>query len=122
MAEHRFNKRQETLLKVSYREFACTDNISSIDFAENLSPTGIFIASHRPMKPGTVLVIEFTHPIKKQTFKIKGIVMWSQMKGDPKKKIGKGLGIKFLGLTPDDKEMLQYLIDYYEKACKTSNI
>jgi uncharacterized protein (TIGR02266 family) len=107
--------RTETLLKISYSKYDCHDDSCTIAFAENISATGVFIATHTPMKPGTVLFMEFTPHGRTELIRLKGMVMWTR-EDHQSVKGRKGMGVKFLGVTPENKIKLQQIVDTFEKA------
>ena len=107
--------RTETLLKICYTKYDSSDEPYTIAFAENISPTGVFIATPTPLKSGTIITMEFSPPGRKQFLMLKGMVMWTR---DDRKSVEgrKGMGIKFLGVTPADKIKLQQIVDIFKKA------
>ncbi len=105
MRNLRKHKRQGVILRVDYRN---VDKFFT-DFAENLSKGGMFIATARPLKPGTSIVLEFFLPDSSVKVRTRGEVVWVRNKPrSPREK--RGMGIRFNGLAPKDKEKIDKLI------------
>ena len=109
------NKRKHTrhplILKVDYRD---VDKFF-VDFAENLSRGGMFIATPKPLPPGTNVFLEFALPDNSIKVKTRGEVVWART--TPKSANEKrGMGIKFRDLSPEDKEKIDKLIIRLKKG------
>ncbi len=89
------------LIQVRYR----TIKEQFSGFAEDLSAGGVFIATPKPLPPGTLLTLEFALPDSNEPLKVKGIVAWSRTnlsRLDQRR----GMGIKFEGLTEKQKKRI----------------
>lgn len=72
----------------------------------NISALGIFVASRQPLPLGTSVVLRFAPPGAVEPFTLKGEVAWV----NPVRLLAPcrnpGLGIRFVDLTPEDRERL----------------
>ena len=111
MVNKRKYKRHHLILKVDYRD---VDKFFT-DFAENLSKGGMFIATPRPLSPGTTIFLEFALPDNNMKVRTRGEVVWARTKPmSPKEK--RGMGIQFQDLSPEDKEKIDKLIVRLKKG------
>ncbi|MFH1438403.1 MAG: TIGR02266 family protein [Pseudomonadota bacterium] len=76
---------------------------------ENISEMGIFVATEKPLKHGTILKLKFA-PQDLRPFEVTGKVMWVNPLTRNGKNINPGMGIKFVNLTDEKKHKIQELI------------
>ena len=105
MKDKRRQQRHSVILKVDYRDV----NKFFTDFAENLSAGGMFIATRKPLPPGTIITVEFILPDTSVKIKTKAEVVWARKSTlSPSQK--RGMGIRFNDLTEDDKKKIDFLV------------
>ena len=111
MLEDRRAPRAPLILKVDYRD---VDKFFT-GFAENLSEGGMFIATTKPLRPGTTLFLEFLLPDSSLRVKTRAEVMWSRK--IPKSSVHKrGMGLKFEELSRKDREKINIMIERMKKG------
>jgi uncharacterized protein (TIGR02266 family) len=75
-------------------------------YIANISDMGIFVKTDSPLPVGTRLVLRFAPPNVAEPFVLDGVVQWI----NPVKPLGEnlnpGMGIRFEGLKPEDRERL----------------
>jgi len=75
--------------------------------ATNISEHGVFIHTDKPMKPGTLVELQFTLPESDERLKVLGKVMWvNPFRKDQEKNHNPGMGIRFENLNEIDKATL----------------
>lgn len=73
--------------------------------ASNMSVGGVFIQAATPLETGKQVVLRFRLPGREAPVKVLGKVVWRNT--DPNRPGGRGMGIKFLDLTPADREIIE---------------
>jgi type IV pilus assembly protein PilZ len=72
----------------------------------NISELGIFVSTLEPLEPGTRITLRFAPPGAQTPFVLAGVVQWV----NPIRPLGDnpnpGMGIRFVDLTPEDRELL----------------
>ncbi len=105
MEDKRRQPRHPVILKVDYRDV----NKFFTDFAENLSEGGMFIATRKPLPPGTTIVVEFMLPDSAVKVKTKAEVVWTRNETkSPTEK--RGMGVRFYDLTSEDKKKIDVMV------------
>ncbi len=105
MKDKRKKPRHPVILKVDYRDV----NKFFTDFAENLSSGGMFIATRRPLPPGTTIMVEFMLPDTSVKVKTRAEVVWTR-KSTMSLSHKRGMGIKFTDLTEEDKKKIDFMV------------
>jgi type IV pilus assembly protein PilZ len=76
-------------------------------YIRDISATGIFVRTNSPEPPGTRLNLRFTTPGRRDTFELEGEVIWiNPYRPGHSDNLHPGMGIRFIGLTDDDRERL----------------
>jgi type IV pilus assembly protein PilZ len=76
-------------------------------YIRDISATGIFVRTNSPEPPGTRLNLRFTTPGRGDTFELEGEVIWiNPYRPGHSDNLHPGMGIRFIGLTDDDRERL----------------
>lgn len=99
---------------VVVREARCICGIDVFfGYAKNISRSGLFIATPKLRKPGSVYEIQFKVPGLDHEFTCKGLIMWVRpyKHGNPKPP---GFGVKFTELPEEDA----LLLDKWVAECK----
>ena len=80
-------------------------------YIRDISATGIFVRTNSPEPPGTRLNLRFTPPSADTPLELEGEVIWinAYRPGQPDN-LHPGMGIRFIGLTDDDRHRLQDFI------------
>jgi len=79
-------------------------------YIDNISEVGIFVATKNPLLPGTFVTLRFSPTGTSKPFEVKGKVVWINPYKPDKENINPGMGIKFVGLKPEQKKKIQELI------------
>lgn len=72
----------------------------------NISAMGIFVQTTDPLPVGTHLTLRFATPGIDPVFVLRGAVQWVNAVRPLRDNPNPGMGIRFLELTPDDRERL----------------
>jgi type IV pilus assembly protein PilZ len=76
-------------------------------YIRDISATGIFVRTNSPEPPGTRLNLRFTPPGRHEPFELEGEVIWiNRYRPGHSDNLHPGMGIRFIGLTDDDRERL----------------
>ena len=80
-------------------------------YIRDISATGIFVRTNSPEAPGTRLNLRFTPPSADTPLELEGEVIWINpyRPGQPDN-LHPGMGIRFIGLSDDDRGRLQDFI------------
>ena len=80
-------------------------------YIRDISATGIFVRTNSPEPPGTRLNLRFTPPSADSPLELEGEVIWINpyRPGQPDN-LHPGMGIRFIGLSDDDRGRLQDFI------------
>jgi type IV pilus assembly protein PilZ len=100
----RISTRTSTVIRVNYHT---TDSFFT-DFADNISDGGMFIATPKPLKPGTRLSLEFLLPECDYPIHVKAKVAWSR--SVPSEGQQRGMGVKFDDLSPSAKNKINTIV------------
>ena len=102
--EHRKMSRTSTVIQVNHH----TVDSFFRDFADNISAGGMFIATPKPLKPGTQLSVEFLIPECDYPIRVKAKVAWSR--SVPSEGQTRGMGVKFDSLSPSVKDKINTIV------------
>ena len=75
----------------------------------NISEMGIFVRTIDPLPVGTGLSLQFAPP-GYESFRLRGVVAWLNRVREDGDNPNPGMGIRFVGLTLDDRERLVEII------------
>lgn len=95
--EKRLSLRVPIQLKVDVES---PNNHYLFEYSSNLSQSGIFIQTTEPVKPGTLLHLQFSLP-DDHRIRTRGEVIWVNEEDEEP-----GMGVKFLGLMKKDKDRI----------------
>ena len=104
MKERRKKSRMPIIIQINYH----TVDSFFRDFAEDLSAEGMFIATPKPLEPGTPLSLEFLLPECNYPIRVKAEVMWNRDETSVEQR--RGMGIKFENLSPDAKDKINTIV------------
>jgi type IV pilus assembly protein PilZ len=79
-------------------------------YIDNISEVGIFLSSMNPLKPGTCLTLRFPGEGSARSFSVKGQVVWINPYNKNGENLNPGMGIRFVGVTEEQKTRIQDLI------------
>ena len=102
--EKRKNPRAPIELKVEYKKM----NTFFADYTKNISKSGTFIKTERPLPKGTEFVFKLSLPDRREPFVLRGKVVWSndsKVTENPGES-NLGMGIKFI--FDEDSERLAF--------------
>ena len=102
--EHRKTSRTSTVIQVD------CNTVDSFfrEFADNISAGGMFIATPKPLKPGTQLSLEFLLPRCHYPIRVKAEVTWNRGKTSIDQR--QGMGVKFDSLSPSVKDKINTIV------------
>jgi type IV pilus assembly protein PilZ len=72
----------------------------------NISELGIFVSTREPLQVGTRVTLRFLPPRAEEAFILIGQVQWVNPVRMLSENRNPGMGIRFIGLTPDDRERI----------------
>jgi len=76
-------------------------------YIRDISATGIFVRTNSPEPPGTRLNLRFTAHESLAPFELEGEVIWiNPFRPGHSDNLHPGMGIRFIGLTHEDRERL----------------
>ena len=80
-------------------------------YIRDISATGIFVRTNQPEQPGTRLNLRFTPHGARDPFALEGeVIWWNPYRPGQPDNLHPGMGIRFIGLTDEDRARLQQLI------------
>jgi uncharacterized protein (TIGR02266 family) len=103
-AGQRKTPRTSTVIQVDYH----TADSFFRDFVDNVSTGGMFIATPKPLEPGTQLRLEFLLPGFNYPIRVKAEVMWNRDKSSVNQR--RGMGVKFENLSPNAKDKINTIV------------
>jgi type IV pilus assembly protein PilZ len=91
-------------------DYGCEDTFL-FAYITDISAMGIFIRTNSPEPPGTRLNLRFTTPSGDAELQCEGIVIWvNPYRPGDRENLNPGMGIKFVDLTHDQREILTELV------------
>lgn len=103
--ERRASERIPVTLSVDYKH----GDTFLFSYITNISTMGIFVRSEDPLPPGTSLTLRFTPP-GGELLEIAGEVTWINPFRPGGENLNPGMGVRFVGLTPEIRERLVELV------------
>jgi len=79
-------------------------------YIPNLGEGGLFIHTTKNLPVGSLLDLEFSLPDSNQAINTKGKVVWIRPQDMSTEKMPPGMGIQFIDMNPEDKELLKYYL------------
>jgi len=76
-------------------------------FTKNISSTGIFIKTNKPLPKGERISLKLSLPDVSKSLKIGGEVAWSRGETDDQEKHPLGMGVKFVDISAADRKKLK---------------
>ncbi|MDL1958570.1 MAG: TIGR02266 family protein [Deltaproteobacteria bacterium] len=104
MKDRRKKSRMPIIIQIDYH---AVDSFFR-DFADNISAGGMFIATPKPLKPGTQLSLEFLLPGCNYPIRVKAEVMWNRDKTSIDQ--WRGMGVKFDSLSPSVRDKINTIV------------
>jgi type IV pilus assembly protein PilZ len=104
--DRRSSRRYQVKMQVDY---SSGENFL-FSYIDNISEVGIFIATTSPLLPGTPIKLRFSPQGETRSFEVSGQVVWINPYHPGGENINPGMGIKFVGLTEEQKQKIQELI------------
>lgn len=87
----------------------------------NISELGIFVRTNQPLQIGTRLTLRFRVPASREEFVLTGQVQWVNPLKVLAENLNPGMGVRFVDLTPEDRERIVetiHTICYVREAVK----
>lgn len=72
----------------------------------NISALGIFVQTNEPLPVGTQMTLRFAPPGSQEPFVVPGVVQWLNPVRPMAENLNPGMGIRFVGLSLEDRERL----------------
>jgi type IV pilus assembly protein PilZ len=72
----------------------------------NISALGIFVRTTEPLSMGTRVTLRFAPPETDEVFVLEGVVQWVNAVRPLQDNPNPGMGVRFVGLTPADRERI----------------
>lgn len=88
-------------------DFTSDDSVQNV-FALNISAGGIFLASHKPLPPGSTVVLHLNLPSLDSAVEVLGEVVWNNLHPEDNNGLPEGMGIRFLNLDSLVKEHIGF--------------
>lgn len=101
---YRKTPRTSTVIRINYH----TVDSFFRDFADNISAGGMFIATPKPLKPGTQLSLEFLLPECDYPIQVKAKVVWNR--SVPSEGRQRGMGVQFESFSPSAKDKINTIV------------
>jgi len=90
------NQRENPRLPIKINvDFTSNDSVQSV-FSLNISAGGIYLPSHKPLPPGSMVVLHLNLPTLHSAVEVLGEVVWNNMNPETNNGLPKGMGIRFL--------------------------
>ena len=104
----RKEERVSAKIKISFKK--ANDFVKA--YIANLGSGGLFISTEKFLPVGSLLNLEFNLPDSDKVILTQGKVAWTRPKNNSAQKIPPGMGIEFIKMSPEDRQVLD---DYLEK-------
>ncbi|WP_437964992.1 TIGR02266 family protein [Sorangium sp. So ce260] len=101
-----FNRRSSERLDVTWLVDCETDDTFLYASITNISEMGIFVRTTQPLSIGTRLTLRFSPPGAEGSYVLEGTVQWINEVRPLHDNPNPGMGIRFVDLTPDDRERI----------------
>ena len=91
-------------------DYACEDTFL-FAYITDLSALGIFVRTHTPEQPGTLLNLRFTLPGDEDALEVEGEVIWiNSFRPGDFNNINPGMGVRFIDLERQQKRRIRLLV------------
>lgn len=100
------NRRSSERVDVTWLVDCETDETFLYASITNISEMGIFVRTTQPLSIGTRLTLRFSPPGSDASYVLKGTVQWINEVRPLHDNPNPGMGIRFVDLTPDDRERI----------------
>ncbi|WP_437303657.1 TIGR02266 family protein [Sorangium sp. So ce388] len=100
------NRRSSERLDVTWLVDCETDDTFLYASITNISEMGIFVRTTQPLSIGTRLTLRFAPPGADGSYVLEGTVQWINEVRPLHDNPNPGMGIRFVDLTPDDRERI----------------
>lgn len=102
-------RREHVRVRLSVEVSMVTDQSSFVGFTENISESGIFIATHQVQPVGALVSFDFTLLGREAAIHAKGQVRWVRAYHETSD-APPGLGIRFLEMTDEVHEAARFYV------------
>ncbi|MDY6843557.1 MAG: TIGR02266 family protein [Thermodesulfobacteriota bacterium] len=110
-----FSTRKETRVLVTLPLRYKSNKTFINAYAGNLSSEGLFIMTDNPLKQGEQFFLELQLPDLLDPIEAECEVMWARKKMDKKHDYPTGMGVKFIGMTKNNQQMLKQYLENVSK-------
>jgi len=111
----RVDRRKHTRAQLRVTVTTTGASFTFTEFSYDVSEGGVFVETNSPLAPGTSLELEFTLPEVSEPIKANGRSIRAVTPDKAPKGRTPGMGIQFLGISPEDTGKIR---DYIEKTAK----
>jgi type IV pilus assembly protein PilZ len=105
-SQHPSERRRSERVEVLWSVDCEADDTFLYASITNISELGIFVKTREPLQVGTRLTLRFAPPNSIEPFVLSGQVQWVNPVRLLSENRNPGMGIRFVDLTPDDRERL----------------
>jgi len=109
-------RRSEERVRVKIRITFKTANDFFRAYIGNLDSGGLFIKTTKSLPVDTLLDLEFNLPNTQKVIRIPGRVVWTRSQDMSTKKMPPGMGTEFVGMNPEDREVLKRYLSLLESS------
>ncbi|KYF83634.1 hypothetical protein BE11_16520 [Sorangium cellulosum] len=106
LAPDSLDRRSSERLDVTWLVDCETDDTFLYASIANISEMGIFVRTTQPLSIGTRLTLRFSPPGSDGSYVLEGTVQWVNEVRPLHDNPNPGMGIRFVDLTPDDRERI----------------
>ncbi len=100
------NQRQYQRYTFEVEVSASSNHVFFTGFTENISAGGLFLQTYQTMPLGSTFEIQLTIPGEQEPFQLQCEVRWLREYNELWPHMQTGMGIRFIGLTPEQERSL----------------
>ncbi len=100
---NRKDDRVDGILRVEFKD-------DSLGFADDLSSGGVFIRTNNPLELGEQFILKLHMSDQTEPIEVTCKVVWTNKYGKESKNLRRGMGVKFLNLTPEAQRRVEEYI------------
>jgi uncharacterized protein (TIGR02266 family) len=109
-------RRSEERVRVKIRITFRTAHDFFRAYIGDLDSEGLFIKTTKSLPVDTVLDLEFNLPNTQKVIRTPGRVVWTRSQDMSTKKMPPGMGTEFVGMNPEDREVLKRYLSLLESS------
>lgn len=102
MTKDRSNPRLPVKIRVDFTSDDLVQTVSAL----NISAGGLFLATHKPLPTGSMVVLQLNLPSLEGAVEVMGEVVWNNVNDNGQSGLPEGMGIRFISQSSLVKEYL----------------